>query len=136
MCAERTAAGGRHAKKVATAALDLEIGARLRNARILLGMSQEALGEKVGVTFQQIQKYEKGTNRVSASMMLRLADELGVPPAIFTEGLHVGGEPLPVITDRHALRAAELVAALSAPQRAKVVAMLETFVSPAGEMAA
>ena len=53
--------------------LDTYIGARLHMRRLMLGMSQEALGEKLSVTFQQIQKYEKGTNRVSASRLYELA---------------------------------------------------------------
>lgn len=59
--------------------LDVEIGARLRQARKARGLSQTQLGESIGVTFQQIQKYERGANRVSASMLARIAESLRTP---------------------------------------------------------
>lgn len=65
---------------------DSYIGARLRMRRLMLGMSQEALGEKLSLTFQQIQKYEKGTNRVSASRLYELAQVLDVPVQFFFDG--------------------------------------------------
>lgn len=58
--------------------LDRIIGARIRARRIAIGMTQEGLAESVGLTFQQIQKYEKGANRVSAATLIRIAAELGV----------------------------------------------------------
>lgn len=54
--------------------------------RILVGMSQEKLGDALGITFQQVQKYEKGTNRVGASRLQAIADTLGVKPSFFFEG--------------------------------------------------
>ncbi len=54
--------------------------------RITVGMSQEKLGEALGVTFQQVQKYEKGTNRISASRMQNIAQVLGVPVSFFFDG--------------------------------------------------
>ena len=62
---------------------DVEVGARARSRRVQLGMSQTDLGDKLGITFQQIQKYERGTNRISASRMSQIADALAVPPAYF-----------------------------------------------------
>ena len=59
--------------------LDVAIGARVRARRRMLGMSQTALGEELGVTFQQIQKYERGINRISGSTLVRLGRVLGVP---------------------------------------------------------
>ena len=59
--------------------IDMHVGSRVRMRRMLLGMSQEKLGETLGLTFQQIQKYEKGTNRISASRLFNLAQVLGVP---------------------------------------------------------
>ena len=61
--------------------VDVHVGARMRQRRTLLGMSQEKLGTAVGLTFQQIQKYERGANRVSASMLSRIADTLDAPVA-------------------------------------------------------
>jgi len=54
--------------------------------RVLLGMSQEKLGEALGLTFQQVQKYEKGTNRIGASRLQQISRTLDVPPAFFFEG--------------------------------------------------
>jgi transcriptional regulator with XRE-family HTH domain len=65
---------------------DVRIGDRIRARRMTLGMSQTDLGAAVDVTFQQIQKYERGINRVSASTMERLAGALGVPITYFFEG--------------------------------------------------
>lgn len=58
----------------------------------MVGMSQEKLGEQLGITFQQIQKYEKGTNRIGASRLYRMAQILGVPVAFFYEELARDGE--------------------------------------------
>ena len=63
--------------------VDVHVGSRLRTARLLKGLSQAALGDRLGVTFQQIQKYERGTNRMSASMLWYAADALSVPVAYF-----------------------------------------------------
>lgn len=67
--------------------VDKHVGARLRTRRSLLGMSQEKLADAVGVTFQQIQKYERGANRVSAGRLLRFSQILEVPINYFYEGL-------------------------------------------------
>ncbi len=67
--------------------IDAHVGARLRYRRMLIGMSQETLGARIGLTFQQIQKYEKGQNRMGASRLYRVAEALGVPAAYFFEGL-------------------------------------------------
>jgi transcriptional regulator with XRE-family HTH domain len=64
---------------------DVHVGSRIRLRRNLLGMSQEKLGEQLGITFQQIQKYEKGTNRVGASRLQAIATILGVPVSFFFE---------------------------------------------------
>lgn len=70
--------------------LDRQIGAKLRLARQLANMSQSHLGNAVGVTFQQIQKYERGTNRIAASRLHEFAVELGVPLSFFFEGVRTG----------------------------------------------
>lgn len=70
------------------AAIDQQIGQRLRLRRLMLGMSQQALGEAVGVSFQQIQKYERGIDRISSSKLVRLASHLGVAPPYFLEALN------------------------------------------------
>lgn len=65
--------------------IDIHVGGRIRLRRNMLGMSQERLGENLGITFQQIQKYEKGTNRVGASRLHAIASILEVPVAFFFE---------------------------------------------------
>jgi len=68
-------------------AVDLHVSARLRERRVKVGISQERLGFDVGLTFQQIQKYEKGTNRISAGKLWRFARALRVPVGYFFTGL-------------------------------------------------
>jgi transcriptional regulator with XRE-family HTH domain len=68
-------------------ATDKHVGARVRMRRLMLGMSQTELGEAVGLSFQQIQKYEKGTNRIGAGRLQQLAHVLHVPIHFFFEGL-------------------------------------------------
>ena len=67
--------------------IDVHVGARLRMRRVLQGMSQEKLGEKLDLTFQQVQKYEKGANRVSASRLYQIGEILKVPVDFFFDGL-------------------------------------------------
>jgi transcriptional regulator with XRE-family HTH domain len=67
--------------------IDVHVGSRLRMRRQIIGMSQEKLGELLGITFQQVQKYEKGTNRISASRLYYAAKVLGVPVQAFFEDL-------------------------------------------------
>lgn len=63
--------------------VDHYVGARVKMRRRQVGMSQEKLAEQIGVAFQQVQKYEKGTNRIGASRLMKIAEVLGVPPAYF-----------------------------------------------------
>jgi transcriptional regulator with XRE-family HTH domain len=67
--------------------IDRHVGARIRMRRMMLGMSQEKLGEALGLTFQQVQKYEKGTNRIGATRLLQIAGILGVRVEYLYEGL-------------------------------------------------
>jgi len=73
---------------------DVYVGSRVRMRRKMLGLSQEKLGDKLGITFQQIQKYEKGTNRVGASRLQAMANAMEVPVSYFfpdaTDGAHGG----------------------------------------------
>ncbi len=65
---------------------DKHVGARVRMRRMMLGMSQEKLGDALGLTFQQVQKYEKGTNRIGASRLQQISQILQVPVSFFFEG--------------------------------------------------
>ena len=67
--------------------VDAHVGKRIRHRRWMVGMTQQQLADKVGIKFQQIQKYETGMNRVSASRLWDIADTLGVPVNFFFEGL-------------------------------------------------
>ena len=66
--------------------VDKYVGSRVRMRRIMLGMSQEKLGEALGLTFQQVQKYEKGTNRIGASRLQHISRILQVPVSFFFDG--------------------------------------------------
>lgn len=73
--------------------VDIHVGQRLRQRRWMLGLTQQQLGERVGIRFQQVQKYETGENRMSASRLFDLAAALNVPVAHFYQGL--GGRTAP-----------------------------------------
>jgi transcriptional regulator with XRE-family HTH domain len=77
--------------------IDRHVGSRVRMRRMMLSMSQEKLGDALGLTFQQVQKYEKGTNRIGASRLQQISHILQVPVAFFFEGapnLHGAGDGL------------------------------------------
>src|SRR5215468_544737 len=74
-------------RKKAPSPIDKHVGSRVRMRRIMLAMSQEKLGAALGLTFQQVQKYEKGTNRIGASRLHQISRILQVPVAFFFEGL-------------------------------------------------
>ncbi len=69
--------------------IDIYVGGRVRMRRMLVGMSQEKLGESLGLTFQQVQKYEKGANRIGASRLYQIARILAVPIEFFYEGIQI-----------------------------------------------
>jgi transcriptional regulator with XRE-family HTH domain len=81
-----------------TAAIDQHVGARIRERRIMLGLTQQQLAELIGVTYQQAHKYERGVNRVSAGRLFQIAKVLSVPMSYFYEG--VGEQELKPITSR------------------------------------
>jgi len=90
--------------------VDVHVGKRIRHRRWMNGTTQQQLAEKVGIKFQQIQKYETGMNRVSASRLWDIAAALGVPIAFFFEGIDAstaneGGADMPgdILADREAL---------------------------------
>ncbi len=86
--------------------IDIHVGSRLRLRRKVLGLSQEKLGDSVGLTFQQIQKYERGANRISASRMHVLSRVLDVPVSFFFEDMPPeisgkGGKPVPGVAESY-----------------------------------
>ena len=103
--------------------VDVAVGARIRNLRLRNKLSQEEVGRRLKISFQQVQKYEKGTNRVGASRLSELAKIFGVSvDAFFSE---VGGSgsakeaqrrPIDRLTDRHTIRLVEAYEALTDPK--------------------
>ncbi|NRB33672.1 MAG: helix-turn-helix transcriptional regulator [Rhodobacteraceae bacterium] len=90
--------------------VDVHVGKRIRQRRWLIGMTQQQLAEQVGIKFQQIQKYETGANRVSASRLWDIARTLDVPVAFFFEGIEgteaegdAGAMPADLMGDKEAL---------------------------------
>ena len=80
-------------------AVDIHVGQKMRARRIFLGMSQTDLGEALGITFQQVQKYEKGESRPTVSRMQQISDALGVSPLYFFEGAPTVGKTTPAPKD-------------------------------------
>lgn len=78
--------------------VDKHVGSRVRMRRMMLGKSLESLAESLGLTFQQVQKYEKGTNRMGASRLVEIANILGVTPAYFFEG--IDGADIKAVVDQ------------------------------------
>ncbi len=69
--------------------VDVHVGKRVRLRRTLLGMSQEKLGDAIGLTFQQVQKYERGTNRIGSSRLFQLSQVLDIPVSYFFDDLPI-----------------------------------------------
>lgn len=87
--------------------VDIHVGARLRQRRAQLGMSQSAIAEAAGISFQQIQKYEKGANRCSSSMLWKFARALDVEPGYFFEELKAGKPKAAAVADAEQLNRRE-----------------------------
>jgi len=79
--------------------IDIHVGSRVRLRRTLLGISQERLGEQLDITFQQVQKYERGANRISASKLWRLSEILDVPVGFFFDDMESADMPLRQASD-------------------------------------
>lgn len=104
--------------------VDLHVGKRIRHRRWMIGMTQQQLAEKVGIKFQQIQKYETGMNRVSASRLWDIARSVDVPVSFFFEGLgdnrgraEVEGD---ILADKEALQLVRAYYAMPEAQRRQI----------------
>jgi transcriptional regulator with XRE-family HTH domain len=107
--------------------VDRHVGNRMRMRRLLIGMSQEKLGELLGITFQQVQKYEKGSNRVSASRLYHVAKVLSVPVQYFFDELQ--GEA--GISGFGESRSAELISgALQSPEGVQLARIFSSTTDP------
>ena len=89
--------------------IDGQVGSRLRLRRMMIGMSQEKLGEMLGLTFQQVQKYEKGVNRIGAGRLFEIARILGVPIQYFYESVTEQLASTPGFAERDSQPVLELV---------------------------
>ncbi|WP_040610878.1 helix-turn-helix domain-containing protein [Oceaniovalibus guishaninsula] len=111
--------------------VDVHVGKRIRHRRWMVGMTQQQLAQKVGIKFQQIQKYETGMNRVSASRLWDIADALDVPVAFFFEGMdqpdgdapatdNEGSVRRDILADREALELVRSYYAIPETQRRRL----------------
>ncbi|MDA5093389.1 helix-turn-helix transcriptional regulator [Aliiroseovarius sp. KMU-50] len=107
--------------------VDVHVGKRIRHRRWMVGMTQQQLAEKVGIKFQQIQKYETGMNRVSASRLWDISTALSVPIGFYFEGLETGaaGEdeqslPSDILADKEALELIRSYYAIPENQRRRL----------------
>lgn len=124
--------------------IDRHVGARVRLRRKLLRISQEELADSIAVTYQQIQKYERGANRISASKLWLLSEELGVRIQYFFEGLEGPGQPeeglepaLRFLWTDDGLRFARTFAAISDHEtRRRLLSLMEVMGDNAAEDAA
>ena len=110
--------------------IDKLVGRNIRIHRLKKNMSQEKLGDALGLTFQQVQKYEKGTNRVGAGRLHQIASIFGVPVTALFEGSDIepgsGGLILDLLADPHSLRIVEAMAGISdSDLRRSVVELVE-----------
>ncbi len=127
---------GRHPKRPDP--IDAHVGPRIRKRRTLLGISQAKLGEFLGITFQQVQKYETGTNRIGAGRLYRISRILEVPIGFFYEGYEEGdktkagsdaaADPLSAIDDRHLLEALRAFSRIRDPElRQRAIDLLKAL---------
>jgi len=115
-------------KQGTTDPIDVYVGARIREARTGAGVSQAQLGTSIGVTFQQIQKYERGANRISASMLLRVSKILDVPIKNFFPDAGVIDEDLNVQgLSGNERQLVKLFRAMSLSQQETLLAVAEHF---------
>ena len=103
--------------------VDVHVGKRVRHRRWMLGVTQQQLAERVGIKFQQIQKYETGMNRISASRLWDIAEALDVPVSFFFEGLDGRGEEAmdgDLMSDKEALELVRSYYAIPETQRKRL----------------
>lgn len=122
--------------------MDKHVGSRVRMRRLMLGLSQEKLGDALGLTFQQVQKYEKGTNRIGASRLSQIGEILSVPVEFFFEGGPMTGKGKPAQTQvedftqgflstNHGLKICKAMGKMTEAMRHKFVALAEQVVAEA-----
>ena len=114
--------------------VDVHVGRRLRERRVLVGLSLEELGDRVGLTYQQVQKYETGFNRMGASRLWEMSHILGVPVAWFFEGIGRPGRKMePHHTKRETLELVRAYSSCSKEVQNRLIALLRTLAEPEGK---
>jgi transcriptional regulator with XRE-family HTH domain len=132
------------AKTKGPSPIDIHVGSRMRMRRMALGMSQEKLAKALGLTFQQVQKYEKGANRMGSSRLQQAADVLGVAAAFFFEGADggpYGSAPSPAYIDdfvasEEGLRLAKSFMHLHPAVRRRIVDLVNEVAGESGSSSA
>ena len=116
--------------------VDIHVGSRVRLRRILMGMSQSKLGKALNITFQQIQKYERGANRIGSSNLYRLSQILDVPVSFFFDGMPkdmagemASGDPLAKFVKRSTLEFMKDFVLLNDHQKKAVHNIVKVIVS-------
>ena len=104
--------------------IDRQVGARMRQRRVMLGLTQQQLAELIGVTYQQAHKYEKGINRVAAGRLYGIAQALGVEVSYFFEGLQTADRLVPSPQQRMLLELARTYLNIPAPEHQKAIVAL------------
>ena len=104
--------------------VDRHVGARMRQRRIMLGLTQQQMAELIGVTYQQAHKYEKGINRVAAGRLYGIAQALGVEVSYFFEGLQTADPLVPSPQQRMLLDLARNYLNIPAPEHQKAIVAL------------
>lgn len=118
--------------------IDQQVGVRIRLRRNIIGMTQEKLAEQLGITFQQVQKYEKGTNRVGASRLQAISQALQVQPSYFFDEISTdntgSGQVDEIMSFVQSAEGVALIRAFSAigsaNQRQKIIALVKAMASP------
>jgi transcriptional regulator with XRE-family HTH domain len=108
--------------------IDRHVGERIRERRVLLGLTQERLATRLAVSYQQLHKYERGENRLSAGRLYQIAVELNVPVAYFFDGIEAPDRP-PSERDRLVLQTARAIAGIGDPEAQRILAELARFLS-------
>ena len=139
MAKRQRKSSGRMASKGFPNPIDTHVGSRIRLRRTLLGISQEALAKGIGLTFQQVQKYEKGVNRVGAGRLVRVAEALDVPVSFFFGATDSGSEDtraiLGFLDTSYSLRLLRAFSRISQAEIRRAVVDLVESIAPEKERA-
>lgn len=113
--------------------IDVHVGKQLARARMKMGLNQSEVARMLGLTFQQIQKYEKGTNRMSASVLWTLSEAMDLPVAYFFDGLKDGGnaaEQVFASIGRHGMQMADVYTGLTHTQQMMLLELAREISRP------